>query len=200
MRTRLSAEIPRIAVDDDRARYDGFAMALHWATAALVMTQFVLAEFWGFADRPTRHLMIVAHMSFGILLALVIAVRIVWRLLPGHRVRDASTGLAELPAKAVHTLLYVLLAAQAVLGFVLRWSGNEAMSFFGLLMPPPFLPFSKDSHELVGTAHDWIGWAIVVLAGAHAAAALFHHCVLRDNVLWRMLPGVSTNLKEQPRP
>ena len=95
MTSRLAAEATRIAAGDDRVRYDSFHMALHRATAALVVIQFVLAEFWGFADRPTRHRMIVAHMSIGILLALVIAVRIFWRLAPGHRVRDAGTGLSE---------------------------------------------------------------------------------------------------------
>jgi cytochrome b561 len=178
----------RIAAGDDRVRYDGFAMTLHWATVLLVVLQFVLAELWGFAARPTRQGMIVAHMSFGILLTLVLIVRTGWRLTPGHRVQDATTGLVRLAARAVHYLLYALLAAQAVLGFVLRWSGNEAMSFFGLLIPPPFAPFSKPAHELIGDAHNWIGWAIVILAAGHAAAALFHHYVLRDDVLWRMLP------------
>jgi cytochrome b561 len=188
--TKLTADATRIDAGDERLRYDGFAMTLHWATALLVVLQFVLAEFWGFAVRPTRQEMIVAHMSFGILLTLVLIVRIGWRLTSGHRVQDATTGLVELASQAAHFLLYVFLAVQAVFGFVLRWSGNEAMSFFGLLIPPPFSPFSKNAHALVGGAHNWIGWAIIILAGGHAAAALFHHFVLRDDVLWRMMPGL----------
>jgi cytochrome b561 len=171
-------------------------MMLHWLTAVLVVLLFVLAKFWGFAARPTRQLMITAHMSFGILLTLVLIVRITWRLTPGHRVQDTTTGVVELASKAVHYLLYALLAAQAVLGFVLRWSGNEAMSFFGLPIPPPFAPFSKASHALVGDAHNWIGWTIIFLSGGHAAAALLHHFVLRDDVLWRMMPGLRAHRAE----
>jgi cytochrome b561 len=100
----------------------------------------------------------------------------------------------------VHYLLYGLLVVQVALGFVLRWSGNEAMSFFGLLIPPPFAPFSKPAHELVGEAHNWIGWTIIILAGGHAGAALFHHFVLRDNVLWRMLPGLRARRAEAELP
>jgi cytochrome b561 len=133
--------------------------------------------------------MIVAHMSFGIVLSVVLIARIAWRLTPGHRVAPATTGLGELASQAVHYVLYVLLASEAVLGFTLRWSGNEDMSFFGLLLPPPFAPFSKPAHRLVGEAHQWIGWTIVILAAGHAAAALVHHYVLRDNVLRRMLPA-----------
>jgi cytochrome b561 len=135
-------------------------------------------------------------MSFGILLAAVLLVRIVWRLTPGHQIQDATTGLAELASKVVHYLLYGLLTAQVVLGFILRWSGNEAISFFGLQIAPPFAPFSKPAHELAGDAHNWIGWSIIVLAGGHAAAALFHHFILRDNVLWRMMPGLHVRRPE----
>jgi cytochrome b561 len=179
----------RIAAGDDRTRYDRLTIALHWLTMLLVLVQFALAQLWGFAPRPTRHLMIVAHMSFGILLTLVLIIRIAWRLMPGHEIPPATSGWVDLASKAVHYLLYGLLAVEAVLGFVLRWSGNEAMSFFGLLIPPPFAPFSKPAHQLVGEAHEWIGWTIVIVAAGHALAALFHHYVLRDEVLRRMLPA-----------
>ncbi len=158
----------RIAAGNDRNRYDDFAIMLHWATVVLVLVQFGLAELWGFAPKPIKHLMVVGHMSFGILLAAVVIIRIVWRLLPGHRVRPATTGLVEIASKAVHYLLYLLLVTQAALGFLLRWSGNEAMSFFGLQIPPFFPPFSKPAHHLVGEAHDYVGWAIIILAAGHA--------------------------------
>jgi cytochrome b561 len=182
------SEATRIAAGDDGTRYDGISMTLHWLTTLLVLTQFGLAELWGFAPRPTRHLMVAAHMSFGILLTLVLIVRIAWRLTLGHRVRSATVGWIERAAKAVHYVLYGLLATEAVLGFLLRWSGNEAMNFFGLPISPPFAPFSKPAHQLVGGAHDWIAWTIIILAVGHALAALFHHFVLQDDVLWRMLP------------
>ena len=133
--------------------------------------------------------MIVAHMSFGIVLAAVVIARLIWRLIPGHQRPAAVSGWVELASKGVHWLLYAFLAAQAVLGFVLRWSGDEAMSFFGLLIPPPFAPFPKPAHEFAGELHRWVGWMIIVIAAGHAGAALFHQFVLHDDVLWRMLPG-----------
>lgn len=179
----------RIAAGDHRPRYDAFAMSLHWTTVALVLIQFGLSQVWGFAGRGLRAQMIVAHMSFGILLAAVVLLRIIWRLIPGHQVRPLVSGWIEHASRAVHYLLYGLLAAEASLGFVLRWSGNEAMSFFGVLIPPPFAPFSRSTHHFVGDVHNWIGWAIIVLAAGHAGAALFHNFALHDDVLRRMLPG-----------
>jgi cytochrome b561 len=182
----------RIAAGDDRTRYDSFAIALHWLTAALVVAQFALAETWSWFGRPTHHVMVTAHMSFGIMLAAVIVIRIVWRLMPGHQMPVAVAGWVELASKAVHYLLYALLAAEAVLGFLLRWSGGESMSFFGLQIASPFQPFSQPAHHLIGELHNWNGWAIVLIAFGHAAAALYHHYVLRDRVLSRMLPIVLT--------
>ncbi|MGG5818895.1 cytochrome b [Falsiroseomonas sp. HW251] len=190
----------RIAAGDDRTRYDDVAIALHWATVLLVILLFALSQTWDFAARPTRHLMIVAHMSFGILLALAVVARIAWRLMPGHQRPAALSGWVGIASKAVHWMLYAMLAAEAVLGFVLRWSGAEAMSFFGLLIPPPFAPFSKATHHQVNELHEWLGWAIVIAATGHALAALYHHLVLRDDVLWRMLPGRQARREEARAP
>jgi cytochrome b561 len=174
-----------------RTSFDPVAKWLHWTTVVLVLANFGLAETWSHFARATRHQMIVAHMSFGILLAAVVALRIVWRLVPAHRVAPAVAGLQQLAATAVHWLLYGLLAAQAVLGFVLRWSGGEAMSFFGLLIPSPMATVSRPTHHLIGELHEWVGWSIIIVALGHAGAALFHHFVVKDSVLRRMLPGAT---------
>ena len=84
-----------------------------------------------------RHLMVTTHMSFDILLSAVVIARIVWRLMPGHQVRPAFSGAVELASKAVHYRLYVVLAPETAVGFVLRWSRGEAMSFFGLQIASP---------------------------------------------------------------
>lgn len=192
MSSRTSAGVAvamRVGAGSERTRYDGLAMALHWLTAGLVLAQFGLAEVWGFAPRPSRHLLIVAHLSFGIVLTVVLLVRIGWRLIPGHAVRGAGVGWMALATKAMHGGLYGLLAAEAVAGFLLRWSSKQPMSFLGLPIHSPFPPFSKAFHRGIGVVHDWVAWTIIVLAAGHALAALFRHFVLRDGVLRRMLPG-----------
>ncbi len=183
-----AAPFSRVTAGDDRTHYDTFAIGLHWATAALILIQFVLAETWDFVPKPGHHLMVVSHMTFGILLSAVLIVRIAWRWIPGHQVRAADSGIVELASKAMHYLLYTLLVAEAVLGFLVRWSGGEAMSFFGILIPSPFEAFSKPVHHSLGEAHEFNGWLIIALAFIHALAALYHHYVLRDDLLNRMLP------------
>lgn len=186
-------EATRIAATATRTRYDATSIALHWITVVLVLLNFASAELWGLFARPTRHMLVVSHMSLGILLSVVVVFRIVWRLLPGHQVEPASRGWDERLAKGVQYLLYLLLLAQSVLGYIVRWSEGEAMSFFGLQIPPPFAPMTRAQHHILMHRHDQVGWAIIILAAGHAAASLYHHFVLRDRVLVRMLPRGRVN-------
>lgn len=185
---RIVDEATRIAAGATRSRYDGVSIALHWTTVVLVLALFALGELWGYAQRPLRGQLIVLHMSLGILLGIAVAARIVWRLMPGHRVAPAGTGPGDALARSVHWLLYALLIVQSLFGWVVRWSEGEAMSFFGLLLPSPLTPVARETHHNLQQWHGWVGWAIVILALGHGAAAFYHHFVLRDSVLVRMLP------------
>jgi len=179
----------RVLAGDDGTNYDNVAIALHWATAVLVVVQMALAQLWGLWDRPTHRFMVISHMSLGVILTAVIAARIVWRFIPGHQVAAVDVGIARVAAKAVHYILYALLVAEAVLGFIFRWSEGKPINFFGLLIPGPFGAWSREAHHQVGEIHEWNGWAIIGIAFLHALAALYHHYVLKDRVLLRMLPG-----------
>jgi cytochrome b561 len=185
---RMAEEATRVAAGATRSRYDGVSIALHWITVVLVISLFALGELWGYFQRPLRHELVVLHMSLGMLLGLAVAVRIVWRLMPAHQVAPAATGLTETLARLVHWLLYFLLVGQALFGWYVRWSEGEAMSFFGLLIPSPLTPVARETHHTIQELHGWVGWTIVIVALGHAAAALYHHFVLRDSVLVRMLP------------
>jgi cytochrome b561 len=189
----------RVFAGDDGTNYDRVAIALHWATAVLVVLQMALAQMWDLWDRPAHRFMTISHMSLGVVLTGIIVARIMWRLIPGHQVPAANVGIAGIAAKAVHYLLYAMLAAEAVLGFVLRWSEGKPMNFFGLLIPAPFEKWSREAHHQVGEIHEWNGWAIIAIATLHALAALYHHYALKDRVLLRMLPAYAERRDLSPR-
>jgi cytochrome b561 len=202
MTTKLAAEATRIAAGDDRVRYDGLEMSLHWATAILVVTQYLLAQAWGFvrSGTPVRHEMQAIHVSLGLLLIAVLVTRIAWRAGPGRRLPPADTGLVELAGQGVQYALYGLLVLVVGLGVFLRWANHDPLGFFGLFTIPAPYAFSKPQAHLIGTLHYWVATAIVIVAGLHACAALFHHFVLRDDVLWRMLPGRHARRAEHRSP
>jgi cytochrome b561 len=180
--------IPRSVAGDDRTRYDALSIGLHWITALLVLLLFSLAEIWGYFPKSERYLLIVGHISFGLVLIFVLGLRIAWRLTLGHKVRDAGAGTIHYAAKAVHYVLYVLLSAQVLLGILTRWTDNKALTFFGLQISSPLGTFSKATGDFVDQIHNVTGWMIMGLVGAHVVAALFHHFIVRDDTLARMLP------------
>lgn len=171
------------------ARYDGFAIVLHWVTAALAFSLFATAIWWEYAPRAIRFRFELEdlHVSLGLSLAAVVVVRLLWRLVR-PQVPRAEHGVADLLAKAVHTLLYVTLAAQVVLGITLSGLNGGELSFFGLFSVPNPVVRNRAAAELVEQLHNWTAWTLIVVAGGHAAMALVHHYVMRDNVLRRMLP------------
>jgi cytochrome b561 len=181
----------RIIAGDDGTTYDGVAIALHWATAFLVIANFALAQTWDWFAKPTQHLMEDTHMSFGVLLTAVIVARIAWRLIPGHQVSSLEAGWQRIASKATHYLLYILLVAEAALGFAFRWGAGRPMEFFGAGIPPLIGEIAKPLRHQLREFHEWIGWAIIIIAALHAASALYHYYVLKDRVLKRMLPGAA---------
>ena len=67
----------RIAAGDDKTNYDNVAITLHWLTALLVVTQFALAETWDWFSHDTAEGMQSLHVSFGILLTVVVLARLI---------------------------------------------------------------------------------------------------------------------------
>ena len=178
----------RVAAGDDGTTYDGVTIALHWATAFLVFANFILSQVWDWFAKPTKGFLEDTHMSFGVLLTLVILARLVWRWLPGHQVAAVEAGWMRIASKVTHYSLYAMLVAEAALGFVFRWGAGRPMALFGTGIPPLIAKMPRPVTRQLREFHEWIGWAIVIVALLHAAAALYHHYVLKDRVLARMWP------------
>ena len=91
-------------------------------------------------------------------------------------------------AAAVHIALYALMAAMPLMGWLVLSAEGDPVPFFGLTLPP-LAPPNEGLAERVEDLHATVGVAGYWLIGLHAAASLFHHYILRDGTLRRMLPG-----------
>lgn len=176
-----------------RVRHDGLTILLHWMTAFLVFAQFGSAHIWEFLEKGTawRVGLIMTHLAFGVILAIVVVIRIVWRLARRSRPAPAASGLQHYAASAVHMLLYALLVAQVTLGFLFSWSSGKPLPVFNFFSIPVPVAIDPSFRHGLAELHGDVAWAIMVVVGVHAAAALMHHYVLRDRVLLRMMPATS---------
>src|SRR4029079_12909853 len=118
------------------------------------------------------------HMSFGVLLTVVIFARLIWRVMPGHQMSSLEAGWVRISSKATHYLLYLLLLAEAGLGFGFRWGAGRPMEFFGLGIPPLIGEIARPLRRELREFHEWIGWAIIKIPLAHPLASRSQYQVL----------------------
>lgn len=169
------------------AHYDNFSILLHWATAALIILLWVIAQVIDDFARGTPRMMVRSvHIALGLTLAVVIAARLAWRASPRRRAPLAEAGLLGTAARIMHYGLYVLVIATIALGIINVWTRGDTI--VGLFTVPKLSPGNAGLKETVEEVHEWFGNAVLIVAALHAAAGLFHRFVLKDEVLQRMLP------------
>jgi cytochrome b561 len=167
--------------------YDATTIFFHWATAVLVVTQWLGAQTIDWFPRgPLRVDARSVHITFGVLLAALLVARLAWRMTAGRRLPLADKGALNVVAKGTHWTLYALLAAMVLAGMFLTWTRGD--SLFNLFSIPAYDPGNRALADRVQDVHGTIGWIILAVAGVHAAAALVHRYLWHDGVLARMLP------------
>jgi cytochrome b561 len=171
--------------------YTSSQKAIHWMVFLLVIGLYGLTYVVDLFPRgdPSSDIVWWLHISFGLLLFALVILRVGLRLLNGAPELPSEMMLFERwLAKVAHLLLYALLAAIPILGILLTWFRGDALSFFSLFTIPA--PFSADraTAGFIKELHSLCANLILALAGLHAAAALWHHFVRKDDVLKRMLP------------
>ena len=168
-------------------QYDRMTIALHWLTATLIGLVWVIGQTIDFAPSgPLRVDYRSVHIALGVALILVVAIRVTWRLTHGRSLPGAGDAWMERVARLTHWALYLLIAATLVLGLANVWVRGD--SIFAQFTIPAFDPGNRALRRLIGGWHALAANAVLIVAGLHATAALFHHYVLRDGVLRRMLP------------
>ena len=168
-------------------RHDPATIALHWATAVLVVVLWIMGQTVRvFPNGPLRVDYRSLHIALGVALGAVLVGRLAWRLTRHATLPPIDHGLLLFVARVTHWLLYVLLIAAVGLGIVNVWVRGDAI--FNLFRVPAYDPGNRPLMHLIGGWHAVAANAILIIAGAHAAAALFHHYILRDATLRRMLP------------
>jgi cytochrome b561 len=163
---------------------------LHWSIFGLVLVMYALTFGEDLVPRgdPRADTAWHIHIALGILFAGLVAIRVAVRLARGApALPDAVTGPERFVAQAGHLLLYMLLVALPVLGFLLTWYRGDALSFFGLFtIPSPVAPDRAVARSIKGL-HSLCANGILIVAGLHAVAALWHHYIRHDGILRRML-------------
>lgn len=175
------------AASEPAATYDRPSIVLHWLTAGLVVILWTLGQTIDFFPKGAPKIDARSvHITLGATLALVLLVRILWRVTAGRRLPLAHAGWLGGAAKLVHYGLYLLVATTVVLGILNAWQRGDTL--FNLYTIPKLVPGDVALRRTLQGLHGDFADVVLIVAGLHAAAALAHHYLLRDRVLRRMLP------------
>jgi cytochrome b561 len=172
-------------------KYSPTSQAFHWLTAILVLAAFVYGpggpeqRVYSAAMDFERHL----HETLGVAVFGITLLRMLWKFFDAKPNPIALAHWMEIASKAVQGFLYLLLLAVPLTAVFGAWLEGHSVV---LLTGQTFAPQLAASHTLgtqISEIHGWLGDVILWLAGAHAAAAIYHHAVLKDAVLVSMLPN-----------
>lgn len=167
--------------------YDKVTVLLHWTIGILAIgvLEITRHEFpkGGFMREGLKPL----HQPAGSVLFALIMVRILWRATFGTTIDAAKRmTVSATAAKLTHLALYAMMIGLPLLGMLSVFARGKPIDFglFQLVMPLGDLigPYAG----VLKSAHAALGYGLLLLAFAHAAAALGHHYVLKDDVLARM--------------
>ena len=171
-------------------RYNLLAQLFHWTVVVLMIGLFVTDTLREGApkDTPERLAWLNLHMSFGILLFMVVLVRIPWSFVSAQPAPVPGARWTQLSAKLVHVLLNVATLLIPIFGYLRAASKPRAIDFFGTEVPNLIgkMPGVADAmHIFHGEPMEAF---LLTLIGLHVAAALWHQFYKRDGALGRMLP------------
>lgn len=170
-------------------RRPAIVIALHWfSLLALLLGVLVILLREEIDSRALRHWLLEAHHHFGLLVFGLLLARLAVRL-AHHRLPaiDSSSRLARTAAVAMHLALYLLLACVPLLGWISSNARGQHVQFVGIPLPT-LLDADDDLADTLTQSHVCVAWTLLALGLVHAMAALWHHCIRRDQVLVAMLP------------
>lgn len=169
------------------ARRNRAAIFLHWLNAALFFGLVALGAWMtelGYYDRFYNDAL-VWHRALGVCVFIFAVLQIF-----SARPVDASA-LAPwetAAARTAHWILFTLLLSIPVSGYVISTSAGDSVPLAGGLAVPALFEVSETARDFATDFHYWAAYLGAGLASAHAAAALKHHFIDKNDILRRMLP------------
>jgi cytochrome b561 len=180
----------------ESAVYSTAARKFHWVTAAFVFTLVPVGVYMTNRAAATNFdaftgTLYSNHKLGGFILLWLVVARLAYRLIKGAPADAPSlNGTQKIIAHLTHWSMYALLLCVPMLG----WLGVSLLPALGV--PGGFsLPALTSPNETAAKTafflHKISGIALAALIALHIGAALFHHFIVKDNVLRRMLPKIT---------
>jgi cytochrome b561 len=179
-----------MTLKNSEERWGRVSQLFHWLIVVLIVVMAWLGlTMTDLPNTPYKIRLYSLHKSIGLSLLGLYCRGWLGRAPPGPpRPIPGIPAWQERVASLTHFALYVLLLAIPLTGWIFNSAAGFPLQWFGVVNLPALSGRSTGLRELSGTWHEWLFWALIVLALVHAAAAIYHHLFQHDATLARMLP------------
>lgn len=169
-------------------KYDGVAKWLHWLIALIVLVMLIAG--WTLGDLPDEELIevIKIHSGLGTLVLLLMLARWGWRLTHQPPEPEPMVNWQLKLSKVTHWAFYGLLVLQPVFGILQASYIDYPVKAFGIIDYSSLAIDNKGSYEIFHELHEFTAALLIVLVTLHVLAAIYHHFMVKDNVMRRMIP------------
>jgi len=183
-----------MAYKNTPAIYGPISRALHWLVGLAVICMLIVGSLMeSIADKAIRGQVFGLHKSMGITVMGIMIVFALWSLFNRKPKLPKGTPTWEHHlARTVHLLLYALIIAMPLSGWIMSTASNHIPNYFGLFkIPFPGIGQDKALAEFMETSHYILAWSITIILTLHVLGALKHHFIYKNNIVRRMLLGPS---------
>ena len=191
-----------MSIKNTANNYGSIAKILHWGTAILFLGAYMSVYYrhW-FTDKdtPANWTALQLHLSFGVTVAVIVVLRIIWRMNNRAPHPEPGTKLAHLAAHVGHYTLYAVMIMMPITGYLGTGVNTEyfftfdipkfeSTQFFeavviqgmGLTGEEFETPIDFIHKKILG---EWFVWILIL---GHVSAALYHHFIKKDRTLYKM--------------
>ena len=186
-----------MALHNTEQEWGSLAKGLHWIVAILLIGLVPSGIYMDRldisipAEREIFLQLVFWHKSCGMLVLLLMLVRLCWRWMSSTvpALPEESKTWERHMAHSIHGLLYIIVIAQVLSGWLMSSAGGHPVTLFGWFEFPPLVDKNKEIGEAGRAAHAIMGKPLLILIFVlHVVGALKHHYVNKNNVLKRMMP------------
>jgi cytochrome b561 len=181
-----------VLLRDTEAGYGVVSRLLHWAMAIAIITLFALGWWMVGLDYYSAYYTSAPdlHRGAGILVAFALVLRLVWRAANPRPANPELSRLEHVASRIAHGLMYALVVAVTVTGYLISTADGRAIDVFGWFSMPAMLS-GPNQEDVAGFLHRYLSYGLVGLAAVHAAAAFKHYFSGHPGVMTRMWSGPS---------
>ena len=175
-------------MSNERTQFTALMRVLHWTMAAMVLTMLGIGVAM-VASLADYHLLVSIHRPLGAAILVLVVVRfVVRRLSPLPPFPPTMSRLERRAAAAGEYMLYGLMFALPLVGWSMLSAAQYPVMLFGSVHLPFILPHDALLYAILRRTHTVLAYLLLLTILAHFGAILFHTLIVRDGMLFRMVP------------